>query len=268
MKNKNLYIVLILTLCTVSFSYSQELMKFTLKGKISSAVDSTSVEGTTLLNLSNIDGTVSDKEGLFEIDIKESDTLLVSHIGYESIKLKITRDLSKGTELNIELHPKIENLKEVVIGHKLIGVLDIDIKNVPKDKYNRIHINGLPQTYEVRKTKSSVSGFGNAIKALQNPVDGIYNLFGKKPKKLKDLKELKEKDATREILTNRFDREIILDYLQMDMNQLTEVLSECNYSPYFISKATDLQLIEAVLECYENHRAIKKGNTFKHQESK
>ncbi|NIJ45094.1 hypothetical protein FHR24_001533 [Wenyingzhuangia heitensis] len=266
MKNNYLYITIIL-LFTINVGFSQDLMKFTLKGKISSALDSTSVSGTTLLNLTNIDGTVSDKDGLFEIEIKESDTLLVSHIGYESIKLKITRDLSKGTELNIELHPKIQNLDEVVIGHKLIGVLDIDIKNVPKDKYNRIHINGLPQTYEIRKSNSSVSGFGNILKSLQNPVDGVYNLFGKKPKKLKDLKELKEKDATREILTNRFDREIILDYLQMDINQLTQVLSECNYSPYFISKATDLQLIEAVLECYENHKAIKKGNTYK-QETK
>jgi len=263
MKNKTSYLFLILTLIFINIGFSQKLIKFNLKGKISNAIDSTAIAGTTLLNLSTVDGTISSKEGLFDLEIKESDTLLISHVGYESIKLKITRDLSKGAELNIELYPKIEQLEAVIIGHKLIGVLDIDIKNVPKDKYNRIHINGLPQTYEVRKSNNNVSNLGQALKSLQNPIDGIYNLFGKKPKKLKDLKKLKEKDATREILTQRFDREIILDYLQMDITQLTEVLSQCNYSPYFIAKATDLQLIEAVLECYENHRAIKKGNTFK-----
>ncbi len=262
MNKKKLHAFLIIFLLFIGQIFSQDLLKFTINGKISNAIDSTAIAGTTLLNLTNIDGTVSNKDGLFEIDIKESDTLLISHIGYESIKLKITRDLSKGTELNIELHPKIQNLEEIRIGYKLIGVLDIDIKNVPKDKYNRIHINGLSQTYEVRKNNNTVANL-SVGQALNNPVDFIYNLFGKKPKKLRSLKALKEKDATRDILASRFDREIILDYLQMDTNELTEVLSECNYSPYFIQKATDLQLIEAVLECYENHKAIKKGRTFK-----
>ncbi len=261
MNNKTIYIVSIFFLIGIGQLFSQDLIKFTLKGKVSNAIDSTAIEGTTLLNLSTIDGTLSGKNGLFELDIKESDTLLISHIGYESIKLKITRDLSKGTELNIELHPKIEQLEEIVIGHKLIGILDIDIKNVPKDKFNRIHVNGLPQTYEVSKNRGSSSKLGIG-KALTNPVDFVYNLFGKKPKRLRDLKKLKDKDATRTILASRFDREIILDYLQMDINELTDVLSECNYSPFFIKKATDLQLVEAVLECYENHRAVKKGRTF------
>lgn len=253
-------ITFLICLLSISFGYSQEPIKFTLKGKISNAQDSTAIAGVTLLNLSNIDGTISSKEGLFEIDLKESDTLLVSHIGFESIKLKITRDLSKGTELNIELYPKIENLEAVRI-HKLLGVLEIDIKNVPRDKYNRIHIDGLKQTYETRRSRSTSSlSLGQAV---TNPVDFVYNLFGKKPKKLRDLKKLREKDTTRDILTSRFDREIILDYLQMDINELTEVLSKCDYSPYFIQKATDLQLIEAVLECYENHKAIKEGSTKK-----
>lgn len=242
------------------------MIKFTLKGKISNVIDSTALEKATLLNLTTTNGTLSSKKGLFELEIKENDTLMISHIGFESIKLKITRDLSKGTELNIALYPKVETLDEVVIGRKLIGVLDIDLKNVPKDRFNRIHINGLPQTYEVRKTgKGSLSSIGNILKSVMNPVDGVYKLFSKKPRKLKKLRELKNKDATRNILTNRFDREIILDYLEMDINELTEVLSECNYSPYFISKATDLQIIEAVLECFENHKAIKKGTTFKEE---
>jgi len=252
---------LLLFLCSYISCFSQDLIVFTLKGKITNVKDSLALEGTTLLNLNSIDGGLSDKKGLFEIDVKENDTVLISHIGFEPIKLKMTRDLSKGTELNIELHPKIETLKEVVIGHKLIGILDIDIKNVPKDKYNRIHINGLPQTYESSKrTKSSSLGL---IKSLKNPIDYIYNLFGKKPKRLRDLRKLKERDNTREILKSRFDREIILDYLQMDINKLTETLSNCHYSNYYINKATDLQIIEAVIECYENRKAIKKGNTSK-----
>ncbi|ANW95614.1 TonB-dependent receptor [Wenyingzhuangia fucanilytica] len=263
MRNKITYITLAFCLLAYTYSSAQDLLKFTIKGKIANAVDSTFIQGATLLNLTNIDGVVSGKEGFFEIDVTESDTLLISSLGYESIKLKITKDLSKGTELNVDLFPRIEELPEVkVSSYKIIGVLEIDVKNVPKDRYNRIHINGLKQSYEVKNSKTGSSlGAGGVI--INNPADFVYNLFGSKPRKLKDLKELKDKDATRKILTNRFDREVILDYLQMDLNKLTEVLSDCDYSPYFINKATDLQLIEAVLECYDNRRAVKNGNTSK-----
>ena len=40
-------------------------------------------------------------------------------------------------------------------------------------------------------------------------------------------------------------------------------LSECNYSNRFINKASDLQIIEAVIECYENYRALQKGQVKK-----
>ncbi len=262
MKNKHLLLLFAICFLSICRGFSQDkLIKFTLKGRISNAIDSTAVEGTTLLNLTTIDGTLSGKNGAFELDLKENDTLLISHIGYQSIKLKMTRDLSKITELDIALYPKLEKLKEVVIGHKLVGFLDIDIKNVPRDKYNRIHINGLNQTYEVRKNSQSISVLGSIVKNLTNPAKMLYNLFGKKPKELKRLKKLRDKDNTREILTTRFDRELILDHLHMNIDELTQTLNECNYSSYYIKRATDLQIIEAVLECYESHKAIKEGST-------
>ena len=45
----------------------------------------------------------------------------------------------------------------------------------------------------------------------------------------------------------------------MDSQELNDLLEDCNYSEYFIKKASDLQLIEAVLDCYENYKALKKG---------
>lgn len=266
MKKKLLYITALLCFINIGVVSAQDLSKFTLKGKITNAVDSTSIPGATLMNLTNIDGVISNKEGLFEIDITESDTLIISSLGYESIKLKVTNDLSRGTELNINLFPKVEDLPQVDLhAHKIIGVLEIDVKNVPKDKYNRVHVNGLTQTYEIQKNRIG-SSLGAGGITINDPINFMYNIFGSKPNKLKDLKALKDKDATRKILTNRFDREIILDYLQMDMTQLTEVLSSCNYSPYFIQKATDLQLIEAVLECYDSKKALKNGKTSKNEE--
>ncbi|MDB0603142.1 hypothetical protein PL373_18810 [Tenacibaculum maritimum] len=63
----------------------------------------------------------------------------------------------------------------------------------------------------------------------------------------------------RKMLAGKFDREVMMEYLGMDKIELSKLLRDCNYSEYFIKKASDLQLIEAVLDCYENYKALKKG---------
>jgi hypothetical protein len=233
-----------------------------LKGQIIDNSSKKPLAGANIFNLNSVDGEVSDDQGNFEIETKVNDTIYISYVGFQSIKLKITHDLLKGNELVIELHQKTEQLKEVVVNaNRLIGVLEIDAKSVPKDKYSRIHINGLPQTYEVGVKPSK--NFNSPVDALFKPIDFVYNLFGKKPKQLKKLKKLKDDDHLRSMLEAKFNRELMMEYLNMDATELNDLLNQCNYSDYFIKSASDLQLIEAVLLCYENYKAIKKGSTIK-----
>lgn len=266
--------LLIIALFFISFkSFSQETkvkdtgkivikLAIFLKGQVVNHATNENLKGAHLFNLNSVIGTVTDDEGRFELTTKPNDTIYISYLGFQSIKLKITNDLLKGNELVIALHEKAEQMREIVVkSHKLIGVLEIDAKNVPQDKYARIHINGLPQTYEVGASKRKE--FSSPIAALFQPIDYVYNLFGKKPQQLRKLKKLKEDGALRTMLETNFNREIMMEYLDMTPDELNELLNECNYSDYFINAASDLQLIEAVLLCYENHKAIKKGSTIK-----
>ncbi|REE81815.1 carboxypeptidase-like protein [Lutibacter oceani] len=237
-------------------------LSVSLKGQVVNHLDKTPLKGAHLFNLNSVFGTITNDTGNFEIATAVNDTIYVSYLGFQSIKLKITNDLLKGNELVIELYEKTEEISEVIVkSHKLIGVLEIDAKNVPKDKYARIHINGLPQTYEVGVKQRRE--FNSPIDALFRPIDFVYNKFGKSPKQLKKLKKMRDDDQLREQLESRFNRELMMEYLDMDANELNELLNECNYSDYFIKQASDLQLIEAVLLCYENYKAIKKGSTIK-----
>lgn len=243
----------------------QKIRIVALKGQIISNTEKEPLIGAHLFNLNSVIGTISDHEGKFELATKANDTIYISYLGYQSIKLKITNDLLKGNELVIELNEKTEEMREIVVNaHKLIGVLEIDAKNVPKDKYARIHIVGLPQTYEVGVREQRE--FNSPVDALFRPIDFVYNLFGKSPNQLKKLKKLKDDDHLRSMLEDKFNRELMMEYLEMSAQELNDLLNECNYSDYFIKSASDLQLIEAVLLCYENYKAIKKGSTIKHDE--
>ena len=267
---KNITYIVLLLITIKAFSQEPKVndsinnidLAIFLNGQVVNNADKSPLNGANLFNLNSVVGTITNDDGNFELATRVNDTIYVSYLGFQSIKLKITNDLLKGNELVIELHERIEALDEIVVkSHKLVGVLEIDAKNVPKDKYARIHIVGLPQTYEVgtRARKDYIS----PIDALFRPIDFVYNMFGKKPQQLKKLKKLRSEDNLRKMLEGKFNRELMMEYLDMDAQELTELLNECNYSDYFIRSASDLQLIEAILLCYENHKAIKNGSTIK-----
>ena len=256
-------ITLLFFLLFVSFGlFAQEtadsLKVSVLKGQVIDSETKKALSASHILNLNSVTGTITNDKGFFELTAKANDTVMVSYLGYSSIKIKVTNDLLKGNELLIALYEKSEEVKEIIIkSSKLIGVLEVDVKQVPKDRFTRIKINGIRQTYEVARPKTS--DFSSPIAALFQPVDFVYNLFGSKPKQLKKLQKIKKEDNLRKIMAGKFDREVMMEYLEMDRNDLRKLISDCNYSDYFVKKASDLQMIEAVLDCYENYKALKKG---------
>jgi len=260
MQKKLLYILFIVIYSYSS--YSQNTTKqdsvVNLKGRIISVTDKKPLQSAHILNMNSVVGAITNHDGMFIIPAVANDTIFISYVGFQSIKLKITKDLLKGNELVIAIHEKTININEVTVkAHNLIGVLVVDAASVSLDRFNRIHIDGLPQAYEIGRPQSKQ--YNSAVSAVFNPIDFWYNKFGKKPKELKKLKKLKSEDALRSIMEEKFSREILLDYMDMSRKDLNDLLKECNYSNRFIKKASDLQVIEAVLECYENYKAIKKG---------
>ncbi|MCF6296983.1 MAG: carboxypeptidase-like regulatory domain-containing protein [Flavobacteriaceae bacterium] len=229
-----------------------------LKGKVIDINNGNPLQSAHIVNLNSIHGTVTNLKGEFTIPAKDYDTIFISYVGYQSVKLKITKDLLKGNELEIAIHEKVVNIDEVTIkSHNLIGVLVVDAKNVPADTYARIHIKGLPQAYEIGRAKAN---YNSGLSAIFSPIDFWYKKLGSKPRELKRLKKLKQGDQMRGMMEQKYSREIMMDFLDMSRKELNDLLSECNYSSRFIKRASDLQIIEAVLECYENYKAIKKGS--------
>ena len=157
--HKKLLLLLLIVAANLN-SYSQDETKkdsvvVTLKGKIISVTDKKPLESAHILNLNSVEGTTTNRQGHFQIPAIANDTIYISYVGYQSIKLKITKDLLKGNELEIAIHEKTAIIDEVTVkAHDLIGVLVVDAENVPLDKFNRIHIDGLPQAYEVGRPQS------------------------------------------------------------------------------------------------------------------
>ena len=106
--------LLLIIVCIISFEgISQEIkvdITFPLTGQIVDFNDKVPLKAAHLFNLNSVVGTVTNDEGNFEIPTAVNDTLYISYLGYQSIKLKITNDLLKGNELVIELHSWFKNI--------------------------------------------------------------------------------------------------------------------------------------------------------------
>jgi hypothetical protein len=217
----------------------------------------TPLSDANIININKVRGAQTDYNGYFEIDVKVNDTLHVSLIGFQSLRVKVTNDWINNKVAKIFLTEKAIALEEVIIRpFNLTGYLEVDSKTIPVKENYRYSINGLTQGYETGET--SPNAFGRILGSIFNPADMLYNFFGKKSNELKKLKQIKKDDTVRLALESKFDRETIALLLGIDKNDIPEILSKCNYSESFIKTANDLQILDAISGCYEEYKVLKR----------
>ena len=225
-------------------------------GVIENDADSKPISNVHVINLNSVVGTISNKEGVFEIDANVNDTLFFSYLGFKSIKVRVTNDLIRFKNTKIKLTELAYALEEIIVTpYKLTGYLEIDAKNVPISNSYRYSIPGLP-TKGYEAGSRNPGAISKVFGAIFNPVDFLYNLFGKKPKQLKKLQLMKDDFRIRELLNTKFDRETLVELLQIQKFDLDEILRNCSYSESFIVGANDLQILEAISQCYEEFKLL------------
>lgn len=243
---------------TSAFCIAQDANK--VIGVVVNVSNDKPLESVNIVNLNQVVGTTTNNTGEFEISAKINDTLHFSYLGFKSIKVRVTSDWLKFGSSKISLTELALALEPVVVNQlKLTGYLEVDIKQVPLNNQNyRYSISGLPGTgYEAGKPTAVTKILGSIF----NPADFLYRMFGKKPNELRKLKKMKQDDEIRNLLASRFDREMLTVLLQVNRVDLDEIVSQCNYSKGFIETANDLQMLDAISECYEEYKLLSRGRS-------
>jgi hypothetical protein len=235
---------------------AQDPERRVLRGIIENEVTENVMSSVHVLNLNTIVGSISNDKGVFEIEAKANDTLYFSYLGYKPLKVAVTQDMIKFENPKFKLTVLAYALEEVILQpYQLTGYLAIDVKNVPLNPAGRYQIQGLPSNgYEAgNRNRSSIS---KAVGALFNPADFLYNLFGKNPKQMRKLKKMRADDQIKNLLASKFDRQVLIQLLGIDLVNIEEILRNCNYSKSFIREANDLQILEAISGCYEEFKIL------------
>lgn len=217
------------------------------------------VSGVSIININRVKGTTTDDRGNFSMEASVNDTLHVSFVGYQSIRVRVTSDWVKFKNVTkILLQEKAYTLEEVIISkYNLTGYLQIDSKLAPVKENYRYSISGLSQGYE--GGENSPNSFKKIVSSMFNPADLLHNIFGKKPAEMRRLKEMKKDDTVRNALAEKYDRETLAALLGVSKDDIADILERCNYSEDFIKTANDLQIMDAISGCYEEYKALNRS---------
>ncbi|WP_306352708.1 carboxypeptidase-like regulatory domain-containing protein [Flavobacterium sp. '19STA2R22 D10 B1'] len=248
------YFVVFFFLLLSATVFSQE----TISGTIVNDNTSLPMGNVNIINLNLVKGTISNEKGNFELEARVNDTLHISFIGFQSIRVRVTNDWMKAKTAKIRITERAYALEEVIIKpYDLTGYLEVDSKLIPLKENYRFSISGLPAGYEAGEY--APGAFSKVIGSIFNPADLLYNVFGKKPAELKKLKEMKKDDTVRNLLQSKFDRETLAALLGVSKKDIADILERCNYSEAFIKTANDLQIMDAISGCYEEYKILKRN---------
>jgi len=107
MRKSSLLYAIMLFLCPL-LSFAQ---KKTITGKISDATTGSPLENVSIKIKSTKSGVVTDKKGLFTINVSVNDVLVISYVGYTDQEVTV----GNTDEINIVLQQSVTDLSQLVI---------------------------------------------------------------------------------------------------------------------------------------------------------
>lgn len=226
-----------------------------IRGVILNAANDLPLQNVNIINLNQVKGTITNSKGEFKIKATVNDTLYFTYLGFKPIQVQVTEDWKKYGNVKVKMTEIGFALEEVHLQPlKLTGFLEIDAKNIPIYDDYRYQIGNIDYGYEAGSGQPS--GFSRTLSNVFSPFDYLHNVFGNKPRQMKKLREMKKDDEIQRLLENKFDRETLSVLLQVSKDDIGNILQRCNYSKTFIKSANDLQILDALNDCYENYRAV------------
>lgn len=247
---KYTYIISFLFFTITAFSKDNDVRK-PIKIKAIETSKNISLSNVFIVNMSTYKGGITNNLGEITIYCKAKDSLLISRLGYQKEKICITEN--NMTESILYIYMSIENyaLDEVTIKpHNLTGILDVDLKIVEQRSYPAyIKLRGIKTKEELSKSSNKYGyGYGGVI-------GYFYSKFSSKVKEIEKLETLKKDDEGMYfLLKQRNDRELVSEVVGLDKDDIEQVLIENNYPPEFVIKATDLEILNALKECFKKKK--------------
>ena len=202
-------------------------------------------------------GTITDTSGYFIISAKINDTLTFSSLGYDRKYVVLTDSASESMKpLIVFLDTRIYQINSVdIIALKRYKQLEYEIINMKLEDDGYIYAaNNFPFRPKDLDyyTRVNAPGFGLVF----SPISALYELFSKEGKERQKLEEIQSRDYLSELIDKKVSSSFISEITGMSLKETNIFLSWCNFSPEFILKLNEYDLISIIIYKHKQYSRI------------
>lgn len=249
---KLLFIILILT---ANLAFAQT----TIKGKLYSSQDSLPIEGAHIINTTQAKMATSSASGVFILEAKSGDTVVISNINFNS-KQFIIPDRE---ELIFWMNPAEIQLKEVIVNNipksqaefkkNLIDMpMQDDGKFIPFGMIPAQPMGKVPKNYDPNYTNSL--GY-----AINKPVSFIVKKLSKKHKAEKKYYEIVATQGSTILAHKKYNRELVSSLTGLEEQELTEFIDFLDLDNSFIRNASEYEIATRIInefKSFQDNKAL------------
>jgi hypothetical protein len=203
-------------------------------------------------------GTITDPAGYFMLNAKINDTLTLSSLGYDRKYVVLNDSATDNMKpLIVFLDSRIYELNSIdIIALKRYKQLEYEITNMQlkDDDY----------TYAARNfpfrpadldyyTRVNAPGFGLVF----SPISALYDMFSKEGKERRKLEEIKARDYLNSVIEDKISTSFIMKITGMSQQEANSFIDWCDFSPEFVIKLTEYDLISVIIYKNMHYQKIK-----------
>src|SRR5690606_6123436 len=262
MAKKLLFLLLIISSSSI---FAQNIERTKISGKIHVPKGDDS-EGISVYNVSSQKGTITNPDGIFEIEVAENDRVEITALQYQSFTVVIDKGIVEQKRMNIFMNPAINQLDEVVVRpYDLSGNINVDVKKIPtysvtKDlglfNYNLKYGNDLTPDAQTKIAGNAAEEalHGNTLTNGANILGllaGAVSLLLPKRDKTTPAQKLETANAVGNNMQQRFSRSYIASTFDIPEDKAVDFLyyaQENGMEQRLLKPENEMELIEFLLK--------------------
>lgn len=235
------------------FTYGQD-NTLEIIGEITNSETQEAIPYVHVFNLNTKQGTASNTEGRFWINMTPGDTLAFSAIGFQAYQFIINENITTDKlVVSIELSPSTLELEAVKVfafrdEYALKRAL-IETEVPIETEETGLKIPG------VKASRRPVEGGGIA---MGGPLTAIGNLFSKEVKEKKKMAKITKEYDLYKSVSNKYNKKIVMDITGLPEDKVEDFMEFCKMDEGYLKKATEYEIAVVINRCLNDFDALEK----------
>lgn len=220
-------ISLLISILCCQRSYSQTVAsdQIMLSGKVIDTTKLSNLADVVVVNKRTNKTTITDKDGVFFILMKKTDTIYFYNVGYKPKNFFFKSE---------------EQLK------KKFHVVFLKQENQYLDE--------IEFTYEEERRKKFQHPDNRMPASIENPISFIFEKYSKRYEQYRKVEKLEKEKYYQQLKELRFQRDLVLEITEISEKEVDNFMSQCLFTNEFLETASDYEFLVAIQKKYRLYK--------------